>query len=338
MATINVQDVAKEVGEYVKHNTKIVSAGVYSDEITLNKYCKTLTAVKGKFPQFHQILTRVVQGFKAEWQELGETQFKHKMLQNFRQKVNFPIIPDEILASWLAELYVEGKSKEEQPISKHIMEGLMAKIVDDLQDLSISGVYDEVNASGQFGASLDGISKQVDKALANTTHPAFKIPLNAITDTNRIDEIKSFEKQLPSKMRKKIKRIFVSDNFLLDYADDYETEYGTKVTFKDSDTIKTPLMKMELVGLPGLPDDKIFATVDGNMVRLIDVFDKPQVTDVQTLDYKLKIFLDWFLGYDFMINQLLYVAVFDGSDRGLGIEAQNELYYDSENLVVTVTP
>lgn len=335
MSTISVQDVAKEVNEYVKANTDVIAAGVYSEEVTINKYCKVLTAIKGKYPQFHSILSRVVQGFKAEWQELGEAQFKHKMLQNFHHKVNYPVIPSEILNSWLAELYTTGKTAADHPISKYIMTELMAKVIDDLEDLSQIGEYDAANADGEFGKSLDGIAKQIEKALADTTHPAFKIPLNAITPSNILDEVKSFEKQLPKKTRKKCKYLFMSDSQKLEFADQYEQEYGTKVTFTDADTIKTPLTKMEIVGLPNIPDDLIFTTVEGNMVRLIDVFDKPSVTETQILDYKLKIFMEFWLGYDFLINQLVYVAVFDGSDRGLGNAPQNALYYDSENLVVT---
>lgn len=335
MATINVQDVAKEVGEYVKNNTDVVAAGVYSDEIQINKYCKTITAVKGKYPSFHKIMGHVVQGFKAEWQKLGEAEFKHKMLQNFRQKVNFEIIPDEILNTWLAELYVEGKAKEEQPISKHIMEDLMAKVVDDLDDLSQAATYDENAFSGVYGNSLNGIEAQKDAALANATHPAYKIPLSAITSNNILAQFKLFEKSLPSKMRKKVKRVFVSENMALEFADQYEQTYGTKVTYTEDGKMKTPLMKLEIVGLHNVSDDFMVATVDGNLARLIDIFDKPQVTDVQVQDYVLKIFMDWHLGYDFLINELVYVAVFDGSDKGLGNETLNELYYSSENLTVS---
>ncbi|MBB3123748.1 hypothetical protein FHS04_001251 [Mesoflavibacter sabulilitoris] len=335
MATMSIEDVQKELNEYISNNKEIVSAGVYSDEIQLNKYCKTITAVKGKFPAFHKIMGHVVQGFKAEWQELGEAEFKHKMLKNYRQKVNFPIVPDEVLNTWLAELYVEGKTAEEHPISKHIMEDLMAKVTDDLDDLSQSASYDAGNFSGAYGGSIDGIEAQRDAAIADTDHPAFKIPLNAITPANILDEFKSFEKQLPKKMRKKVKRVFVSDNIAMEFADQYEQQYGTKPTYTANDTMKTPLAKLEIVGLHGVSDDFMVATVDGNLGRLIDVFDKPQVTDIQKQDYKLKIFMDWHLGYDFLINELTYVAVFDGSDRGLGNADKNALYYDSENLVVT---
>lgn len=335
MATMTIEDVQKELNEYVKNNTDVVAAGVYSAEITLNKYCKTITSVKGKYPNFHKVLGHVVQGFKAEWQKLGEASFKHKMLQNFRQKVNFEILPDEVLSTWLAELYVEGKTAQEQPISKHIMDDLMAKVIDDLDDLSQSGEYDALTADGQFGSSLDGIAAQRDKALANTTHPAFRIPLNAITSSNVLDEFKSFERQLPIKTRKKIKRVFVSDNVAMMYADAYEAEYQTAVTYTDDNAFKTPRMKFEIVGLHNVPDDFMVATVEDNLFRLIDVFDTPAVTDIQKQDYVLKIFMDWFLGYDFAVNELTYIAVFDGSDRGLGDAALNALYYDSENLVVT---
>ena len=335
MATMSIEDVQKELNEYISNNKEIVSAGVYSDEIQLNKYCKTITAVKGKYPSFHKIMGHVVQGFKAEWQKLGEAEFKHKMLQNFRQKVNFEIVPDEVLNTWLAELYIEGKTAQEHPISKHIMDDLMDKVIDDLDDLSQAASFDEANFSGQYGNSLNGIEAQRDAAIANTDHPAFKIPLNAITPANILDEFKSFEKQLPKKMRKKIKRVFVSDNIALEFADQYEQQYGTKVTYTEDGTMKTPLAKLEIVGLHNVSDDFMVATVDGNLGRLIDIFDKPQVTDIQKLDYVLKIFMDWHLGYDFLINELTYVAVFDGSDRGLGDATKNALYYDSENLVVT---
>ena len=228
MATMSIEDVQKELNEYISNNKEIVSAGVYSDEIQLNKYCKTITAVKGKYPSFNKIMGHVVQGFKAEWQKLGETEFKHKMLQNFRQKVNFEIVPDEVLNTWLAELYIEGKTAQEHPISKHIMDDLMDKVIDDLDDLSQAASFDEANFSGQYGNSLNGIEAQRDAAIANTDHPAFKIPLNAITPANILDEFKSFEKQLPKKMRKKVKRVFVSDNIAMEFADQYEQQYGSQ--------------------------------------------------------------------------------------------------------------
>ena len=329
---MKIEDVKKELGEFVTSNPTIISTGVYSPEITLNKYTRTITAVKGKFPQFHSIMGRVVQGFSASWTALGEENLKSKKLENFHQKVNFPVIPSQILPSYLGEMYVEGKKLEDHPISKYIIEDLMKKVIDDIEDLSQTGEYNSTTAAGNYGSSLNGISKVISNALASTDHPAFRIPLNVITSANILDEVKSFEKKLPKKTRKKIKYLFMSENLRMTYMDQYEQEYGTKVTYTDSDTIKTPLTKMEIVGLSNIPDSLIFATTEDNMVRLIDVLDKPQITDLQIQDYVLKIFMEFWLGYDFLINELVYVATFDGSPRGLGNAALNELYYSSENL------
>lgn len=332
--TMTIEDVKKELNEYISNNDKVISAGVYSGEIQINKYAKTITAVKGKYPNFFKVLSHVVQGFgEAKWTELGKAEFKHKMLQNFRQKVNFPIIPDEILNTWLANLFTEGKTPQEHPISKEIIEDLIEKIIDDLDILSQTGKYDDSKLQ-EFGYSLDGVQTQVKKAITEPKYPAFKIPLQALSATNIVDQVKSFEKQLPKNTKKKIKYLFMSDQMKMEYADQYEQQYGTKVTFTDSDTIKTPLSKIEIVGLNNIDDDVMFAFVDGNLARLIDIFDKPEITSIQILDYILKLFLDFHLGYDFLMNHLLYVAVFDDSKRGLGNKELNELFYPGEKLVV----
>jgi hypothetical protein len=331
--TINIQDVAKELNTYVKNNTSVITAGVYSDEITLNRHTRPLTAIKGKYPQFHSILTDVVQGFEAEWQELGKAQFKHKMLQNFHQKVNYPIVPSEILHSWLAELYAENKKPEQMPISQWIMKDLMEKVVDNLEDLSQIAEYDADNASGQYGYSMDGIAKKVNDALENTLHPAFHVPCRVWEPgVNTLDVLKDYEKGLPRKTRRKLKKVFVSDALALDFQDLYEKVYGTKVTYTDADSFRSPLMKFQIVALPFIPDNMIFSTVDSNFVRLIDIFDKPTVTSIQIQDYKVKVFMEFWLGYDFLINQLVHVAVYDGGERGLRNAAQNALYYNAENL------
>lgn len=336
MPTMTIEDVKKELNEYIKNpeNQKILSAGVYAGEVQINKYAKTITAVKGKFPAFFKILSHVVQGFgEAKWTELGKAEFRHKMLQNFRQKINYPIIPDEVLNTWLANLYVEGKTAQDQPISKEIIEDLLERIIDDLDILSQTGTRDDEKLS-EFGYSLDGIQTQARKAIADVKYPAFKIPLNAITAVNIVDEVKSFEKQLPKKTKKKIKYLFMSEQMRMEYADQYKQEYGTTATFTEDGAMKTPLSKMEIVGLDNIDNDVMFAFVDGNLARLIDVFDKPEITSIQLEDYLLKIFMDFHLGYDFIMNHLVYVAVFDDSKRGLGNEDLNKLFYPGENLVV----
>lgn len=334
MATITVASIKAQLDDYIANNQDVIATGVYAGEVQLDKYCKTISKVKGKYPQFHKLMTRVVQGFKAEWQALGEMQFKAKALVNYRQKVNLPIIVDEIYGTWLSELKLEGKTPKEQPISKIIIEELLAKVIDDLSDLSVTAVYDAANADGEFGKSLNGIQKVVQLGVANTTNPMYHIPLAAITPANVLDQFKAFERSLPTKARKKTKQVFVSENVGLMYHDAIIESYGDHTNYNEMRTKMTETYKLEIVCLENLADNIIFATPEGNMLKLVDVIDTPpSITDTQVLDYALKIFMEFHLGYDFAINEIVFVANFDGTTpAGLQSNELNALYYDSENL------
>lgn len=332
--TIIVQEIKAELEEHIHKNTSVIATGVYNGNVQLDQYCKTITKVNGSFPQFHKIMTHVVQGFKAEWQAMGAMQFNAKILKNFRQKVNLPVVVDDIYNTWLSSLAIEGKTPQEQPITKMIIQELLEKLFDDLSELSITGDFDPNRASGEFGYSLDGIASVITKNLTNEKYPFYKIPLDVITDANILDQFKRYERSIPAKVRKRVMHIFVSPDMKVRYGDALVEKYGTHTNFDDARKSKTETYKFEIVGLEGLPDGLIFSTVKDNMLKLVDVIDgKPRITNTQIQDYVLKIFLEFHLGYDFAINQLVYVADFSGTaPKGLGNAEMNKLYYSSEKL------
>jgi hypothetical protein len=54
-----------------------------------------------------------------------------------------------------------------------------------------------------------------------------------------------------------------------------------------------------IIAVPNMANDKIVATLDGNFVRMIDVVENPAtITDVQKLDYKIKVLENSHIGYD----------------------------------------
>lgn len=329
---MTVEDITKELGEYLASNAKVVPNMIYSSDVALNAYCKTITKVKGKYPSFHSIMTNVVQGYKNVWQSLGEAQIKSKKLEAFRQKVNFELDPDDVQHTYLAgDYYDEEKNRIDMPISQFIMqEELAPKVTDDLNWLSVLAVYDAANADGQFGKSLNGFKKIVDNAVAHATHPAFQIPVNALTDANILDEVTDFETQLPEKVKPKIKAIFMSHSNKERYIRAYVDKYGQNQFQKDQ--TKT-FFGRTIVGLPFLDDDKIVATVDGNLVKLIDKIDNPpKVTDIQKQDYVVKIFMEFWLGYEFLINELVFVSNYTDTTYGLGDQAKNQLYFGIDGV------
>lgn len=331
---MDIQDVAKELNTHLVHNPKLVSAMINSDSVVLDSHCRKITKVKGNFPAPHTIMTRLVQGFKAEWQALGEFQIKSKILKNFHQKVNFPIVPSEILGTYFADYYDEEKDMFTMPISQYIVDvELKPQVQDDLQELSVNGVYNAANADGSFGESLDGIKTVLTKIVADAAHPAFQIPLSALTDTNIVDQVTAYERAIPDKMKSKVKKIFMSHSNKERYILDFQEKYGDNKYAGDS--VKTYLGGRDIIGLPNLTTDVIFSTVDRNMVKLIDKIDNPpKVTSVQIQDYTVKLFMEFWLGYDFWINELVFVSNFTDATYGIGSTANNQLYFGIDGVTV----
>jgi len=334
--TILIDDVIKELNTYLKNNPELISVGINRAEIPLDMHTKPLTKVKGKYPQAHTLLTDVVQGFSTEWNELGLMRIKHKILQNYHQKVNFAIIPAEILSSYFAELYAENKKPEDMPISKYIVDNeLLPKVIDNLAWLSVNGEFDPAKLD-EFGYSMNGIVNILDAMIAavvdvDMKNPTpFKVPISALTDSNIVDQITAWERKLPSKLKRKIKKVFMSENNVERYILQYEEQFGQNQFQKD--VLKTRLGKREIVAIPDMETDHVFGTTENNFRRLIDVFDKPQITDIQKENYKVKIFMEFWKGYDFLIEELVCVANYEDTTYGLGSTAKNQLYYSIDGV------
>ncbi len=331
---IVIDDVVKELNTYLSHNPTLIPTALNREASTLDKHTRPITKVKGQYPQGSTLLSNVVQGFAPAWNELGGMQIEHKILKNYHQKVNFPIVPAEILNSYWADLYAEGKEPADMPISKYIIEKeLIPKVIDDMAYLEVKGVYNS-GALGTFGNSMNGIEKIFTDLLAGTPgtdHTPFQIPLTALTDSNIVDQVTAFERKMPDKIKSKIKKIFMSENNVERYILQYETQFGQNQFQKDA--LKTRLGKREIVAIPGNTTDVIFATTEPNFVRLIDVFDgKPAITDIQKQDYKVKIFMEFWKGYDFLINELVLVSNYSTTTYGLGLLALNQKYYGIDGV------
>lgn len=341
--SISINLVADALKKHTVVNKNVEKADfARATSVTLDKYCRKVTKIKGSYHVLHSIMTHVVQGFKSEWKELGEYAVKEKELKNYRQKVNFGFVPADVLSTFLADWYEEDKKPTDKEISKKITEWLLTQVQEDLEILSIKGEYDATKAHGAFGYSLDGLEKIYATAIASATNPTFKIPSDVITDDNVIDVLLNFERNLPKRLKKKITKIHLSQNNLERYAVAYFDKYGYHPTYKDSDLVASPLRtsKRSLIGHDDLADDVIFATLEGNLLNLIDVIDSPpKFTDVQVADYKVKLFMEFCKGYDFLINQAVCTADFTGDTRGLGDDDMMRLYYPSElDIAEVVVP
>ncbi len=334
MATqgISVDQLKQELGAYArKHHQDVTNMFYVSPE--LDPYLRTITKVKGQFPSIHSVTSNVIQRFRPKWEPMGATKFQPKILESKRIKVNYEFTPADILGSWLAEsMYDENAKKEAMPISKYILEKeLKPKIQEDLAWLMLNG-KDDANPFGQFEFAFPGLCASIDTAMNNGTNPAYLIPLSTITEANATTMLQNFERSIPLKARRKITKVFVSTNVMDMYKIDMQQTYGGYNNFTEEKFMKTPLGKLKLVELAWLPDNYIFATIDGNILKLVDYFNAPTINDIQVFNYDVKVFAEAEIGTDFAHNQLVFVANFSGNESGFaamgsGADDLRKLYF-----------
>ncbi len=324
---MNIQKLTEALGAYIRANNKEIRAMIYNVDSPLLSRARTITKVKGEFPAINSITTDVIQGFVAEWNAMGNTRITPNILKAYHQKVNFEFVPATIEASWLGDMNEEDLDLPEKSISKYIMEKeLKPRAQDNVRHLIINGVYNG-SALGVFGNSMNGVIKMLADGVASADNPMYRIPIAVLTDSNAVDEVTKFERAIPSKFRRYIKEIFISTSDFGKYKLDYINQYGGVSWANESSTMKTAIYNIPLTPVDEMPEGApLWCTIQDNLLRLVDKFNAPTVTDIQKLDYKVKIFMEFHLGVGFWTNQFVFVSVPTGSGSGL-VSGENTLFY-----------
>ena len=333
----NINEIKSDLASYVNKYPEAFQAAILAKAIFLSKYARRITKVNGEYPLPMSLIGHVVQSYYSKsFTPFDEVVYKNKTVKSFRQKVDFQLDPAEILGTVYADKFDEGKKPGEKRISKEIFEMIMAKIISDLDWLSINGKYDATKtglATPVFGFSMDGLNTTLPKILTNTTNPAYLIPGDAMTATNNVKVISDFEKNIPEMMKPLVKRIFTSLADKEEYQENYDNTYGIRPSFNSDDTVKTRFGKREIVGIPGLTKGTVFATIDNNFLETVDVVENPAyISDIQVQDRIVKVLSEFSLGYDFGYNQYLFLHTPDAT-KNLGLQdaAQNKLFYPNES-------
>lgn len=327
--TINVDAIKNEVIRYGNANPMALTPAVLSSDVLLNQLAKPLAKVKGNWSFPSILMTNLLQAFSDTWTQYGKAQFVNKTAKNYHLKVNFGINPYDVYGSWAEELYEEDKKPNEMPISKYLVNMIGSKITSELAVASIVSIYDAAqvgSATPDLTKIMNGLNKTVSNIVADTTNPAFLIPVDVALANDPVAKVNAFERSLPTAS---VKDILVPLELFFDYIEARETPSNEVIDYNAGYRRKTKYGR-NLIGVPGLT--KMIAWVDGNLFRLYDRKDNPaQIDDVQVQDYLMKIFIQFHLGYDFAINQYVFVETQDaGKVRGLNDSTQNKLFYPNE--------
>ncbi|PZO33197.1 MAG: hypothetical protein DCE86_05420 [Flavobacteriaceae bacterium] len=328
--SVNIDQILDEVKRFSGQNPKILNGAIMSSEIALNKWAKLIPRIRGEFATVNSVMGHVVQQFQPKWTPMANVQFRGKQMKNYHQKVNFPFTPAEILGSWIQQKYDEGVELKDKEISRHVMTVLKSKIISDVGILSVKGVFDATKPE-VFGFSMDGLNRIHSNLLLNTENPCFKIPTDAIDDTNILDVVMQFEKGIPEQYRDLVTEIRMSTTNAQNYKILYEDLFGKNTDYTAAKGLRTRLGERLIVPVSGMSNGVISATINGNFCRMVDVVENPAtITDVQKQDYEIKVFGEFTLGYDYAINELVLVNSSTATERGLGNADLNKLYYPEE--------
>jgi hypothetical protein len=325
----NYAAVTAELGDYVKAGNGDVRDWIYAPDSPYDPYTTTLTKVNGKYPTFSGMLTHVVQQFKPVWNKLGEAKFFAKVLETFRQKVNFEEVAKEMYNSWLSETQaraVEGKSRDAEPFAIWLMNALKKQVKRDLRILEGTGVF--VDGTGNFGESMNGMVTLMNNMKVSGN--PFKIPVPVITSTNIVDVVDIFDLSVPSFMRDLCPAYFMSERNLQRYKRRYRALYGQDMDYQKGNTAYSWTNNKLLIGFKSWNgSDTIMTTPEGNWLKLIDVLEMPEITDVQYEDYLIKIFMEFSLAYDFMLDEVVYIS--DPTSATRGLDTNHSLWYPEED-------
>lgn len=331
----DIQDLRKDLVGYINNgNKKFLQGALLSGEIFLSKHTKRLTKINGEYGSVVAMIGHVVQSYYSKtFTPYDDVAFKEKTLKTFRQKVDFTLDPAEVLGTIYAEMFDEGKKPAEKKVAKEVLNLVVAKIIDDLNYLSINGKYDATKVGANppvFGTSMDGLNEVLVK-LSAAGNP-YLMPGDAITTSNIVDVFTKYEKNIPTMAKPKVKKIFTSAEDLEEYQEAYDDQFGIRPSYDANGMTKTRFGKREIVGIPGLKKGTIFSTIQDNFLELVDVVENPaQITDIQVNHRVIDMLSEFSLGYDFGFDQYVYLHTADGAaNEGLKTAEDNKLWYPSE--------
>lgn len=332
-ATIDVADLRQEFGTFLSQNrTNLDIIRQLFNGFTSAPHFTTVPAVT-EYRAIQSQINSVVQQFKRKWTPQGNTKFTPLTIKNYRHKINVPIIPAEVLDSYIFYLYDESLAPDQMPITKYIVNQLiLPRILDDIElRMIFKGKYVESTDDNATAPeeSMDGIETLLvaQKALGNSKVNFFGQSIN--WDTATAEEIVKFVNDFSDSVddKLKIKTIYASKKVRRKYQRAYDTVY--KGTLGRVGGLNPAAVvdygEKEIIALDGMDGSPIiFATTPGNMVKLRHKNQAPNIiNDVQKHNYEVRLFGEFWLGAGFRVAEAVFAYVPDAYDPQDAIEPED---------------
>lgn len=331
-ATIEVADLASEFGTYLsqgRHNLEEVNA-IFQGFTSAQHFTNAMATTEWRGIQ--ALITSVSQQFTNKWTPSGKSKFRPLTIRNRRHKINLPIIPSEVLESYMMHLYDESLAPDQMPITRYIWQQLLfPQLMQDIElRMFFKGKYidvtnDQVNA-GDPGKppedSMDGIetilvdSKDGSKNIRYFDGEGFDF--TTASDDEILEFVADFVAWMAPLFRTMTMPIFCSFEFYRRYRTAYKNKWGAGSGTQDTEfgSGRIDFSRNTLVPLDGMYNSPIlWVTPSANRKKLRHKNDVPMViNDVQKPDYEVRLFGEYWLGTGFAYGEAVFAYVPDDYD------------------------
>lgn len=320
--TIDTTELKQEFGKYISsERMEIIRSLTSPTEST--KYMTTIMTDKTEVRATHAIIESVLQQFVPAWTPNGKSTFTPLTIKNFKQKLNVPIQPSDIMEDVIGWLYDEQASTlQSMPIVRYILNQLIfPKLHEERENALALGRFKESTpTNGEYEAgenaameSMDGYLTQLidlyndedegvtwlNKGTANATITAANV-LAAVDEA--VDQVKAVYKR-------KTMFVHADPDLITMYQRAYRKEY--KVTKnEDGEVTRIDFSKFSFAPLEGMRGSKcFFITPKENFKHLLSKDPNRTTIRIQEQDYIAKFFAEWWEGTGFWLKEAIFAHI-----------------------------
>lgn len=314
---INKTELVEEFGNYYKpegQNMNSLKSQLRKPTVTPG-YARLIIHDGELYRSSNVKFTEAVQAFQKKFTPKGSITFLPNEILLRQIKADVEISPDDVNGSWLGFLgSIDEGERVNWPIVRYMVEKeILPQINHDMEmKVYFKGVYaaPTVGTAGTAAASMDGIQKKLDDALAETDidKKAQAVTLSAaITKANAFELIEEFAENIDETLDGIPMTIYMSKKYLTWYLQDKRNTHGQDINYKADKLTIDFSENLKLVSLPSMNGSNyIWATPDDNFqyLRRKNGMNNPVL---QARERDVLFMLDWWEGIGFQYNPLIYV-------------------------------
>ena len=329
--TIDTTELDAEFGKYVT-----IAGGNALTELlqpVMSMQYMTMHMAGTEWKISRALIDDVVQSFNSKWTPKGKATFTPIVVKNYKHKINVPIVPAEIMESYIAYLkYNEGVTPENMPIVKYIIDVLIKPKVDQNREMKLiaTGEYEEFapvggitdgTAGQDTGKSMDGYITVLAKAKRDALPVNWLIDdvasLMALTDEQVVEKMELACDSVSDVYQRMNMKIHIDPKLLRKYNRGYRAKYPTtKNEDKNKNTPDDSIF--EFAPLDGMTGTGVFfITPKENFIHLEEKNSGANKIFLQTQNYEVKVFAEWWEGTGFAVAEAVFAYLPAAQEVGI---------------------